>query len=385
MQKSSIIITLFLIFAWSISIAQNIRVGLFSKHIVTDIQISIQNGEYLLKIDSLIIDTLKSGENLSLRLINRRVQCQIDDSVYSGDSVFYLISKNEKTSFFINHNNSNSKARCYEENLRVTLINDKLIPVNIINLEKYVAAVVEAEAGYNNPIEYYKSQAIICRTYAVSHLNRHNTEGFDLCDKVHCQVYPYKSMTKEIRDAAFATEDLILVDSAYKPILATYHSNSGGQTASSENVWVSSVSYLKSIVDSSSLHGRNSTWQKEISLKEWKNFLEQYEVNQDLPDSLYLIIEPTREKTVFINNIAVPLSKIRTHFHLRSAFFHTTLEGENIFIHGRGYGHGVGLSQEGAMFLAHQGSTFDKILKFYYKGVHIVKLQTVNAIQNSFK
>lgn len=385
MQISRLLITSIIVLICSAGIAQNVRVGLFSKQIVNNIQISIQSGNYILKSDSLTLDTLKSGKNLSLLIEYEQFKCKIDDTTYIADKVFSLIAQNENASFFINHSNSNTKARCYEENLTVTQYNNGLIPVNTIELEKYVAAVVEAEAGYNKPFEYYKSQAIICRTYAVSHLNRHNFEGFDLCDKVHCQVYPYKSMTKEIRDAAFSTENLILVDSTYMPILATYHSNSGGQTANSESVWISSVSYLKSIVDSASLNGKNSTWQKEISLLEWKNYLKQYNINQELPDSNYMIFEATRHKTILIDNTPIPLSKIRSFFNLRSAFFHTTLEGENIIIHGKGYGHGVGLSQEGAMFLAQQKWTYDKILKFYYNGVHIVKLQTVNAIQNSFK
>lgn len=385
MQRSNLFIILFLIFTCSNTIAQNIRVGLFSKQIVTDIQISIQNGKYLLKTDNLIVDTLKSGENLSLQLINQQFHCHLNDTIYSTDSIFSLISLNTNTSFFINHSNSGSKARCYEEDLIILYSNERLTIINKIDLEKYVSAVVEAEAGYNKPIEYYKSQAIICRTYAVSHLNRHIAEGFDLCDKVHCQVYPYKSMTPEIRDAAFSTENLILVDSSYNPILATYHSNSGGQTASSENVWISPVSYLKSIVDSASINGKNYLWQKKISLVEWKQFFNKYGISQELSSDKYLISEATRNKTVLINNTPVPLSKIRSFFNLRSAFFHTTLDGESIIIHGKGYGHGVGLSQEGAMFMAINGTTYDKILKFYYKDVHIVKLQTVNAIQNSFK
>ena len=84
---------------------------------------------------------------------------------------------------------------------------------NEVELENYVAGVVEMEAGSNHTLEYYKVQAIICRTYALSNLRRHETERYNLCDNVHCQVYKGNNrLNQQITEATLQTKNLVLVD-----------------------------------------------------------------------------------------------------------------------------------------------------------------------------
>ena len=66
--------------------------------------------------------------------------------------------------------------------------------------------------------------------------------------------------------------------------------------------------------------------------------------------------------------------KIRTIFGLKSASFEISVQGEQIIFTTKGYGHGVGMSQYGANYLAQQGNSFQEILEHYYSGVKICKL-----------
>ena len=75
---------------------------------------------------------------------------------------------------------------------------------------------------------------------------------------------------------------------------------------------------------------------------------------------------------------SVPLTEIRTDFNLRSTFFSISQKEANIVVRGRGFGHGVGLCQEGAMKMADLGYSYLEILKFYYSGIHLIHLDDLD-------
>src|SRR6185369_3590635 len=77
--------------------------------------------------------------------------------------------------------------RDYAGTINVSREGDHLMLVNDVPLEDYVAGVVQSEAGKDKGIEYYKLQAVSCRTYALANQRRHLAEGFELCDGTHCQ------------------------------------------------------------------------------------------------------------------------------------------------------------------------------------------------------
>jgi stage II sporulation protein D len=87
----------------------------------------------------------------------------------------------------------------------------------------------------------------------------------------------------------------------------------------------------------------------------------------------------TRPKTYTVYGVNIPTTKIRKQFKLRSAWFSISVFKTEVRFTGKGYGHGVGLCQDGAMNMATRGWTYDKIIEYYYKGVKIVNANTVNA------
>ena len=163
----------------------------------------------------------------------------------------------------------------YEDNLMITIhpYYHYMKLINNIDIDNYVAGVVESEVGKRPPVEYFKLQAIICRTYALKNIDKHKDDGFSLCDKVHCQAYHGKPKSDLIKEAAIATNGVVIVDSDINLITATFYSNCGGQTANSEEVWKRPLYYLRTVKDTFCLHENNAVWTKRISKQKWTDYL----------------------------------------------------------------------------------------------------------------
>src|SRR5690606_6979492 len=100
--------------------------------------------------------------------------------------------------------------------------------------------------------------------FALAHINKHVSEGFSLCDLVHCQAYHGKPRDINAVKAVEETAGLVVVDSNLDLITAAFHSNSGGQTANSEDVWGGKTSYLRSIIDTFSTGTPNFSWERRM-------------------------------------------------------------------------------------------------------------------------
>ena len=99
------------------------------------------------------------------------------------------IQNNLKTSLTLNVKSPLLKLRKYEGDFEMTVREKNLSIVNLVDMDTYLAGVVESEGGGGRQIEYYKVQALMSRTYALKYLGKHKKEGFDLCDRDHCQAY----------------------------------------------------------------------------------------------------------------------------------------------------------------------------------------------------
>ena len=276
------------------------------------------------------------------------------------------------------------QARLYDNDLILSVNNKLLLLVNNVTIENYTADVVYAEAGGGATPEYYKVQAVLCRTYTLSHLRRHELEGFQLCDQVHCQAYKGKITKPEIINAVEQSKGLVVVDADLNLIIAAYHSNCGGQTINSEDVWSLPTTYLKSVKDTFCLAQPNAFWQKKIALKEWQDYIalkskllfadtiKNYELTN------YQQNNGNREKYYIYNSVKIPLKAIREDWHLKSSYFTIQQQENEIVFSGKGYGHGVGMCQEGAMRMTRCGYSYKDIIHYYYKDVHIVDLSVLD-------
>jgi stage II sporulation protein D len=149
-----------------------------------------------------------------------------------------------------------------------------------------------------------------------------------------------------------------------------FNANCGGQTCEPDAVWNQKIAGFSSFKDTFCIHTIQANWTKKIPLKDWFSYLED-KYNFPTWDSLSYELATNfnqQERKAFYVNPAygIPLRDLREAFKLKSTFFSCKKEGDFIILCGKGFGHGVGLCQEGAMGMAKKGYSFQQILSFYF-------------------
>lgn len=253
--------------------------------------------------------------------------------------------------------------------------------LNITTAENCLPGVVRAEAGKFGPTEYFKAQAVVARTYIYRNIDRHELDGYNMCDDIHCQVYPGVVTDSVIVNACRTTAGKVLTNRDSLLIEAAFHGNCGGETASSADVWLAGYPYLVSVKDPWCSYSASYAWEKSLPREEWNSFLRSKGITPGGEGALYVgqetgpdagrgrIIRRTAQGKTFTSE------EMRIRFGLRSAYFTLKPAGDSIRISGKGYGHGVGLCQDGAKHMAEKKWTFERITAFYYPGTLVVDIK----------
>lgn len=307
--------------------------------------------------------------------------------------------------------------------------------INVLSMEEYLYGVVPNEIESFSNIEALKAQAVAARTYAYLNLtknsksNTHLNYGFNLCNDIHCQVY--KGMSSEnafTNTAVDETKDMVITYEG-KLIEAVYSASSGGQTEDATNVW-GGAPYLKSVEDKyESGKSPKYNWTLTFTADEISQKLKNYNVGNVTGIEVTKVSEAGRPIEVIIKGTLKPegikftKDGCRTFLGLYSQWYTLTTNsditvlvdgkeekrqpgeltvvtadgetkstepGEKLTIvdaegqtaevpaapteyifTGKGYGHAVGMSQEGAKGMANAGFTFNQILTHYYTGTQI--------------
>jgi stage II sporulation protein D len=274
----------------------------------------------------------------------------------------------------------NKKERVYYGDIEIENRSSKLFLINRVNLELYVAGVVESEAGHVPELEFYKAQAVLARTFALRNLKKHAKEGYNLKDDVSSQVYHSKAhfIHKDLIEKAVAlTRDTILVSSDCQPILSVFHANSGGYTVNSEDVWLRPIDYLKASKDSFSIDVGSYRWTKEFSKEKYFSYYARMlgvKNDVELQKAVLNLHQDGRDSHFRFNGKSLKLTKVRNDFRLKSTYFKGEIKGDSIILNGFGFGHGVGLSQDGAIAMSKSGFTYSDILRFYFQMVELESL-----------
>jgi stage II sporulation protein D len=278
-------------------------------------------------------------------------------------------------------NGESSAIQLYSGDLQCFPDLGTLVLINISDIEKYISGVVMAEGGRGKNLEYFKTQAIIARTYMYKYFNKHIADRYNLCDNTHCQAFNGLSSDTLLNKAVLETKGMVILNKDSTLIISAFHSNCGGETSSSDDVWLSDQTYLKSVVDPYCITSRSAAWQKSFPLTEWVNYIMKsgYKGKTENP-SVFNFLQESRLADYKIGSFAIPLRTIRSDLNLRSTFFSVYANGDSIILKGRGYGHGVGLCQEGAMVMAAKGFNYRDIINFYYSGVIISNIKNALAL-----
>lgn len=380
-MKFQLILILTFLFSKNTIAIDHVKVALFTTFNIKTIMVSPVEGKYDFETNSGKVYKFKKNKIIYFTLIRDSISVWDQEKHIGMFTWIKFTGASRINAFKIEPAYPALSPRLYEGNIKITVKNSEFKIINDVNIDSYLAGVVEAESGPKAPYEFYKSQAIISRTYIFDLISRQGPNLYELGDDVNHQVYKGISLQNPlIKQAVTHTTDLVIVDSTQKLITATFHSNSGGHTANSEDVWLSQTTYLKGVNDPFSLAQNNSTWRDSILIDDWLKYLNNngftIESDNDKFDNLYFD-QQKRLKYYTYKNDSIQLRKIRTDFALRSTWFSIKPEGNYLILDGRGYGHGVGLSQEGAMQMARQNYSFLDIIYYYYKNVKVVNYNLI--------
>ncbi|MCI8361985.1 MAG: stage II sporulation protein D [Clostridia bacterium] len=284
----------------------------------------------------------------------------------------------------------------YKNYKTIKLLHSSTGQIEELNLDDYLYGVVASEMPANFELEALKAQAVVARTYTIYKIinDGKKHEGANICDNSNCcQAWITKedrlarweenvrdSNWNKIVEAVNSTQGKIITYEG-KPINAFFHSNSGGTTETTANVWGGTgYPYLQSVETSG--EDTYSQYSSEVTLTK-KNFIDKikekhanFEIDFNVADCIKILeyTEGNRVKKVKIGNLELSGVEVRTILGLKSANFTVTIEGENIKFKVTGYGHGVGMSQTGADSMAKSGSNYEEIIKHFYTGVEITNM-----------
>jgi len=255
--------------------------------------------------------------------------------------------------------------------------------VNVAPLEAYVASSVASETPARWPAEALRAQAVVARSYALHERARRANEPFDLEGSVISQRYAVGAVPESARNAARATAGQVLVF-AGRPILAAFHSSSGGATASAAEVWGKDISYLHS-VSSPDDAAPDYFWSYEIALPDLAAALREAGYAPGRVDAVTVSERSPSGRVLRVRVGELELAgrdlrEVLGGRALRSAKFVARSDGDRVRFLGSGSGHGVGLCQWGAHELARQGRSYRQILAHYYPGTKLRRLDATGPV-----
>jgi stage II sporulation protein D len=279
----------------------------------------------------------------------------------------------------------------YGEYSNIKLLHTETGSVEELNLDIYLYGVVASEMPADFEEEALKAQATVARTYTIYQMKNGNKhENADVCDSSYCcQAWISKEnrmdrweedkkeeywnkITKAVNDTK---GKVILYNN--EPINALFHSNSGGSTELSINVWGGDFPYFQTVETSGEENYSSYSSEVEISKDDLVSKMieknSKFEINFQNEDAVKILeyTDSGRVSKIQIGNTTLSGVEARSLFGLKSSKFSFEILENSVKFSVLGYGHGVGLSQCGSDYLAKQGKNFEEIIKYYYKNVEI--------------
>jgi stage II sporulation protein D len=370
----------------------HVRVRILDRHTVRSMEVQLQEGTLQVRIpDTPPVLRVSAGQTASVGVRGAEVSLRRGKRGLYAPSLLLRPSGEATWTLKL----ENGTTRTYTGSLRLQPDPERagaLLLVNLVPLEDYVASVVASEYPFDDDLEGAKAMAVVARTYALRAAKKF--EGaYDHVDHTLSQVYRgHRAVTGHARQAADATRGQVLTHDGTL-IEAVYFSSSGGHTANHEDVWDADrvLPYLR---------GRPDPHDRPSPHHEWTTRIDRTTLLQALSDAKgfsvdgFLIADRSDEGRVRHVDLLRPdgskhrmqanafrliVSRRVADARLKSTWFDARRRGTAYVFEGRGYGHGVGLSQWGAHIMAGNGADYQEILRFYYAGVRIERLDGVQV------
>lgn len=285
-----------------------------------------------------------------------------------------------------NHNNYEKEIKLdYVSNVMVRVKRVNKDKIEKINLEDYVVGVVAGEMPAEFEIEALKAQAVASRSYVLKKMNDNISNSYDVLDTTSNQVYLDNEQLKDKWQDKYITyinkikkvvNDTSMEYLEYdgKPANTMFFSTSNGYTEDSKMVFSEDIPYLRSVESMWDKNvNDNFNYKTSFNLKDFYNIL-----GLKYNDKLSVVVlersNSNRIVKIKINGKEFSGRDIYNKLKIRSTDFEIIQEKDKVIINTKGYGHGVGMSQYGALGMARDGYKYKDILKYYYKGTLLKKL-----------
>ena len=265
--------------------------------------------------------------------------------------------------------------RSYTGSLQFSRDENGLYIINNVPFEKYIEGVVASETGKEWELEALKAQAVISRTYAIFHMDKNPDKYFHLTSGTLHQIYTDEVISPMVMQAVKETAGQIITYGDL-PINAFYHSTCEGKTELPEEVWSENYPYFRS-VDCNTRNAPYESWTVKFTVDEIEDAVGIKEIDDieilsytstGRVRSLRMRAGEKEDGTSEIKIKATDLRRLLGYRRLPSTDFKLKKEVGNVIFEGKGWGHGVGLSQWGALEMARQGKSYREILSHYYPG-----------------
>jgi len=352
------------------------------KYLRSKNSISLTGNNYVRVLVKIENNSFRINSDSGIRVIDKKNSKVIYESKSAGLNFYpdkiqniYLIESG-KNILYVNKTGYRGKIELHN-------VLGKIYIINILNIEEYLFSVVPSEMPSSWSIEALKAQAVASRTYSYYHLLKNRDKNiYDLDSTTNFQVYKgISSETQSSIEAVSKTSGIIMTYN-YEPIIAFFHSTSGGKTADDKDVWPEAdMPYLESVECNYGSNSPHNEWETILTIDQIKNSLsKKYKRIENIQK---ISFKKNNDRVIEVNivhangTIKLTGNEFRMLFPaqvLKSTFFSAKREKKSLIIHGRGWGHGVGMPQWGAKGRAEKGIKYDSILNYYYKDIKFQKI-----------
>lgn len=261
-----------------------------------------------------------------------------------------------------------------------------------VSNKEFLIGTLACELYPDSHMEALKAQAVAAYTYysKLRQEQREKNSEFDFAVNTKARLYyttadqlkilwgdNFKQYYNHLEKAAEAVLGQTLRYDG-QLITASFHAMSSGQTENGEDVWGGDYPYLMAVASPWDKYQDHYKTTRSVTAEEFRDAVMESYPECDLDyNAKEWIGSITRTdsgsvKTIRIGKAELDGVQVRMLFGLRSSNFTVTYENGQFTFTVVGYGHGVGMSQTGAMAMAEQGYTYDEILAWYYPGTELV-------------
>ncbi len=258
--------------------------------------------------------------------------------------------------------------------------NGEFLVINYIELDDYIKGILYHEASHYWPMEALKAQAVACRTYALYQRQSNASLDYDVTKDVYSQVYGGRSSERQRTSRAVEQTTGVILTYQGKIFPAYFHATCAGHTEDASVLWDTNLLPLKGVVCKFCRQSPHFDWHCVLTLSEIKEKLNNAGNKISRINDIEIlsrdnsgrvldlkVISDKKEKKISakdFRNIIGPNIIRSTNFTVK------VIDGDSVF-EGFGWGHGVGLCQWGAYFMAKDNYKYDQILEYYYPGSKI--------------